>query len=68
MKDDGLLSIRGRQFHQRWIHQAPAYVAWFPLQAHLQGTVALSASLRYFILALSPRLHCRAKEVGIPVF
>ncbi|XP_071647146.1 uncharacterized protein [Temnothorax longispinosus] len=48
IKDDGLLSIRGRQFHQRWIHQAPAYVARFPLQAHLQGTAALSASLREF--------------------
>jgi len=68
IKDDGFLSIRGRQFHQRWIHQALAYVARFPLQAHLQGTAALLASLRYLVHALSPRLHYRAKKVDIPMF
>lgn len=66
IKHDGLLSVRGRQFHQRWIHQASVYVARFPLQAHLQGTAALSASLRYLIRPLSPRFHCRTKKVDIP--
>jgi len=64
IKDDGLLSVRGRQFHQRWIHQASVYVARFPLQAHLQGTGALSAAFRHFVRAISPRFHCCAKKVS----
>jgi len=64
IKDDGLLSVRGRQFHQRWIHQASVYVARFPLQAHLQGTDAVSAAFRHFVRTISPRLHCCAKKVS----
>lgn len=64
IKHDGLLSVRGRQFHQRWIHQTPVYVARLPLQAHLQGTAALFTSLRYHVRTLSACFHCFSKKVS----
>lgn len=65
IKNDSLLSVRSCQFHQRWIHQASVYVAWFSVQAYLQGTAALSYSLWFLVHSLSPRFHRWSKKVII---